>query len=428
MRKLLLALLALAAMFLITACPTTTGPTEGPTGPTGPAGDTTPAPSELRAQALELKAKAVKYTINELLPDEYGAANASLVKGEENYGKANAVSKAAFEEAVAAFKEILVRGLPLASARERSRAEELREAGKKELADSLYAERFVIALAAYDDGVAKEASKAYEESIPTFERAQLLFGILYKKAVAEGLRGQIDERGIAGTDQGNFDLAEAKFAEIDALFDKDPERGLSAADEAVLRYNLVIQRAAEFGAQDKRAACEKARDAALAVTADSLAPEEFDAAEAKYNAAVALYDGKTYSDAGKGFDAARLGFDAAAEKAKGGMGARSEAASERGAADAARDRAAGVKAPVAAKPEFDAAAEIYGKADTAYNEGDYEAAKAGFKDAAAGFETAYGIAKAKMDKVQAALDALASKNAESEKKAAEGDAAIGGGK
>jgi hypothetical protein len=82
------------------------------------------------------------------------------------------------------------------------------------------------------------------------------------------------------------------------------------------------------------------------------------------------------------------------------------AADRKKASETERDRAAGIKADVAVKGDYDAAAALYAKAETDENAKNYEAASAEYDSAAAAFTTAYTHAKAKMDTAKGELDSL----------------------
>jgi hypothetical protein len=362
-----LALVAAIVAILATSC--ATKPKVPPQEPAQPEPTVQPAPQPaasvsqeeldaLLAKAQGLKKQAFDRGLADVLPDDYAAANAALAGGKEAYdAKDGPAAKDKLTTAVKLFTDLNEKGLvELASIRKKN-ADDMRKSAIAAGAESAAADR----LAPGDEALAAAAAsdaKDYEAAIASYERARALYELAYKRSVAKGLRERIEDSDYAAWDQGNYAKAEERYAAEEALFASlgdqgqaaspatDPKplsQGIDALDEAVLRYNLVIQKGREGGATARK-------DKADAIKLQSEEIKAQVAVKAEYDAALALYKEAQYAMAAGEYEDAAAKFDEAA------------AAFEKVYALAADKRA---KAEAAMKAAEEAAAESLRKAQDA---------------------------------------------------------------
>jgi hypothetical protein len=280
----------------------------------------------LLAEAKELKKKAFDLKLFEVLPDDYKAAEALYAKGAQAYADKDApAAKEGLGNAISAYKDLISRGIVAIAAAKRKEAEDMRNIAAKAGADSSQSERF----GAGDDSFQTAAtlmddSKA-EEAIPGFEAAKLYFELAWKRAIASELRQSIDDKDFAKWDSGNFQLADNKFQAEDGFWAsedvKDRASGVDALDEAILRFNLVIQKGREMTVATIKGKTDESRQRAEDIKANVAVKDQYDAAQALYNEGSGDLAAKEYETAADTFDRSGAGFDeayqaAAVKKAK----------------------------------------------------------------------------------------------------------------
>jgi hypothetical protein len=275
---------------------------------------------KLLAEAKELKKKAFDLKLFEVLPDDYKAADALYAKGAQSYADKDApAAKEGLGNAIAAYKDLISRGIVDIAAAKRKEAEDMRNIAAKAGADSSQSERF----GAGDDSFQAAAtlvddSKA-EEAIPAFETAKLYFELAWKRAIASELRQSIDDKDFAKWDSGNFQLADNKFQAEEGFWAsedvKDRASGVDALDEAILRFNLVVQKGREMTVATIKGKTDESRQRAEDIKANVAVKDEYDAAQALYNEGSSNLAAKEYEAAADTFDRSGAGFDEAYQAA-----------------------------------------------------------------------------------------------------------------
>lgn len=303
--------------------------------PAQPEPAATPAPAAvpqeeldaLLAKAQDLKKKAFERGLADVLPDDYSAANAALLGGKEAYdAKDGPVAKDRLGTAVTLFTDLNAKGLVELASIRRKNADDMRKGAVAAGADVSAAERFAPGDAAFAAGASAVDAKDYEAAIASYERARALFELAYKRSVAKGLRERIETSNYAAWDQGNYQKAEERYATEETLFASlgDPSQaaslatdakpiaqGLDALDEAVLRYNLVIQKGREGGAAQRRDKADAVKLQSEEIKAQVAVKDEYEAALALYQDASAAMTAGDYEAAAAKFDEATVAFEKA---------------------------------------------------------------------------------------------------------------------
>lgn len=316
-----------------------------PAQPAQPAEPQAPAVSQddldkLLAQAKELKKKAFDLKLFEVLPDDYKAADALYAAGAKAYDDKDAsAAKDGLGKAIAAYEDLIARGVVEVAAAKRKDAEDMKRSAQKAGADTGQAERFGAGEEAFQSAAALVDQSKSEEAIPGFETARVYYELAWKRQLATDLRKTIEDKDFAQWDSGNFQLADTKY-QAEAGFwasgkEADRASGIDALDEAVLRYNLVVQKGRETMVATVKDKTDAAKQRSDAIKASVSAKELYDSAQALYGDGASKNAAKDYEDAAADYQKAGSGFDAAyqlaAEKraaAEAAMKAADEAAAQ----------------------------------------------------------------------------------------------------
>jgi hypothetical protein len=278
---------------------------------------------KLLAEAKELKKKAFDLKLFEVLPDDYKAADALFQKGQKSYNdKASQEAKDGLEAAVAAYKDLISRGVVDIAQAKRDEAEAMKSTAEKAGADSSQAERFGAGDEAFQSAAALVEESKAEESIPVFETARLYYELAWKRSVATELRASIEEKDYAQWDSGNYQLADTKYQAEDGFWasgdEADRASGADALDEAILRFNLVVQKGREMSVTTVKVKTDDAKQRSEEIKADVAVKDQYAAAMELYNEGASQLAAKEYESAAEAYDRSASAFEeayqAAAEK------------------------------------------------------------------------------------------------------------------
>jgi hypothetical protein len=296
-----------------------------------PAAQAAPAVSQedldkLLAEAKDLKKKAFDLKLFEVLPDDYKAADGLLASGQKAYDdKDGAAAKTGLESAIAAYKDLIAKGIVAIADSKQKEAEDMKALALKAGADATQPERFGAGDSAFDEAAALVGESKHEEAIPGFERARLYYELAWKRANAAEIRQGIQDKDYAKWDSGNFQLADTKYQAEEGLWasgeEKDRAAGADSLDEAILRYNLVVQKGREMTATAVKAKTDDAKQRSEDIKADVAVKDLYEAALEAYNEGSSQLAAKEYESAADSYDKSGAAFDeayqaAAAKRAK----------------------------------------------------------------------------------------------------------------
>ncbi len=277
---------------------------------------------KLLATAQELKQKAFDLKLFEVVPDDYKTAEAGYADAKAAYDARDsakpdtfAAAKDKLDATIASYNDLIAKGVVDLATAKRQEAETMKATAVKAGADQAVPERFGPAEDAFSQAAALVDQGKHEDAIAAFEKARLYYELAYKRAVAGDLKKQIDDKDFAQWDSGNYQLADNKYQSEEGLWSSGDEQnriaGLDALDEAVLRFNLVMQKGQETAVLQVKDKTDESRKRSDDIKAKVSAKDAYDAAVADYNAAVSDLATKDYEAAATGFDKASQGFDAA---------------------------------------------------------------------------------------------------------------------
>jgi hypothetical protein len=252
-----------------------------------------------RQQAIDIEGPSY-------FPADWEAAEAQyLAAGEQSQKPTQGEVKqaAAQYKAVAEAYDTLARKcLPLYA---QARADEINQARTEAInagISDISPDRLAVADAMVDQAVkqyetGEEASDYYAAARSAF-LALDRYGALKTGAAAYRVRQEVETQGFVSYDPHNFELADESISRAVSAYDSgDINIAASNAEEALLRYNLVINTGWESYAAERKAAADKERQAALALKANVAVKSEFDTANGIYGRADTALQGKKFSEA-----------------------------------------------------------------------------------------------------------------------------------
>ena len=118
---------------------------------------------------------------------------------------------------------------------------------------------------------------------------------------------------------GNFQLAENKYQAEDGFWasgkPEDRAPGVDALDEAILRYNLVVQKGKETTVSEVKAKADESKQRSEEIKANVAVKDMYDSAQQLYNDGTSKLAAKDYEAAADDFTNAGTGFDQAYQAA-----------------------------------------------------------------------------------------------------------------
>ena len=285
----------------------------------------------LHAEVLAARNDAFDLGAKDQFPTEYDAAEATYTAGKTSMdAKDNDAAKASFETVLPVYRDLASRSAQAAAEKTRGDADAARQVAVANGAEtqapaalSAGDQYMAQAAAAYEAGNHREAFELYRKALYSFDAAE-------KKSSAAAVRDKVDAKDFGKLDSGNYALAGEQLAAVDGLLAEDPEGSSDAAEEALLRYNIVWKTGWEISATSGRDAAGEYKVEAEAIKAEVAVKDDYDAALAVWNEAMVYYAAGDYENALPLLERAKGMFKAVYETA----------AAKRAAAEAAINAAA----------------------------------------------------------------------------------------
>jgi hypothetical protein len=295
-RKIFLLLIALSLIASMSiSCKTT--PKATPT--TAPKADSSVTAAKNKAD--QARKQALDFETNKYFPSEWDDAEAQYKEAANDASKYNAVTEVynnLFNQSISLYAQ--AREDELMSVREQVIATGLTDAFPQYLKDA-----DDLALSAKDKYDAKDyyAAKTDADAALNEYNTLLAGGKVYLT------RQEIINRGFTQYDADNFLKAdEISQAAIDAFNSGDKEAALASAEEAQLRYNLVLSNGWVTYAAERKEAAERERQLAVSDRANIASRETFRKGDAALEIANEAYESEVYSDAALAFVDAEASF------------------------------------------------------------------------------------------------------------------------
>ena len=279
----------------------------------------------LLAKAKELKKKSFDLKLFEVLPEDYKASEAKYASAVESHNAASkdaqksGEAKAALDASIASYEALIAKGVVALAEAKREQADQMKATALKAGADAKAADRFQAGEKAYAAAAALVESGKHEPSVAAFEEARLYFELAYKRSVGGELRAGIAEKDYAKWDSGNNQLAENKYAAEEGMWATGAldsrASGVDLLDEAILRFNLVVQKGRQAEATGSKQKSDDAKQKSEEIKAQVAVKQQYDEALAVYERGVAKLTSGEYEEAKAAFDESKAAFDAAYDEA-----------------------------------------------------------------------------------------------------------------
>jgi tetratricopeptide (TPR) repeat protein len=149
-----------------------------------PSGPTTTAekPESEYNTAKKLKNKITVFGFDAFAPDEFNAGNAKFKEGEDAYEKDNAVSKAAFDEAIVNYKNVLHAGIEAKTREKQDEIDPVARKAEEIKANVATPDEYTKAKEAYDRAMELAKEDNWDEAEPMFNDAKTLYEDAYTKS------------------------------------------------------------------------------------------------------------------------------------------------------------------------------------------------------------------------------------------------------
>ena len=171
-RPWLLVLLVLAAAaVLMVSCKTAPEPVEEPVEE--PAA--VPKPEKEYQTAKEMRATVTQFGLDRYEADAFEKAEASFKDGESAYGKDNAKSQKAFQQAIAGYQQVLDGGFPALTAERKKSADDAKAEADAVKAGVAVKTDYNAAQSLYKQAADAEKAKDYPKSLDLYEQSRAKF-------------------------------------------------------------------------------------------------------------------------------------------------------------------------------------------------------------------------------------------------------------
>ena len=268
--------------------------------------------SEAAARAEAARKRAMDFDAPAYFPSEWEDAEAQFNNAantspntEDNVKKAIDL----YDEAAASYDELFEKAVPLYA--------QAREDEIMEIRDELMASAFISDFPEYlaeADSVALKALEEYESddyyaAKDTVGEALEMYRALSSGALAYQARQEIIYRGFTEYDPENFEKADAAGTQATEAWDEgDIKLAHDSADEAQLRYNLVLNTAWAAYAAEKGTSAGIERQNALDVKANIAVRSAFNETEEMYMKAASSLEAEIFAEAAILFEKSGVQF------------------------------------------------------------------------------------------------------------------------
>jgi hypothetical protein len=256
-------------------------------------------------RAEEARQKVIDFEGHTYFPSEWEAAEAKYTQAKLTDQKGTEAVRmvvAAYDAAAEAYEDLFVKAVPLyAQAREdeiMALRGDLIAAGARDHFPEPFSLADQSALTALGQYEAEEYYPARDSALQSIKMYQTLTSAYGAWLV----RNEIEERGFEDYDPDNFDRAREILSDaMDAYGAGDYAAAQENADEALLRYNLVLSAGWGAYAELRSSFAGAERQAALDMKANIATRDLFSEADSNYRAAMNSYSSKNYEEASKQF-------------------------------------------------------------------------------------------------------------------------------
>ena len=279
----------------------------------------------LFGQANALRSDVHKLQLDELIPEEFNSAETAFQTAKTAYdtaldaalfdGVAAYPVKGLLEDSITQWETVIAKGLPMRSAVEQEKAQDMRFMAMQLDAPVLAEDRFQGAEQLFGQANALANVEDFELAIPAFKQAAAAFDVSAEMAKANAYKQKIEANDYARFNLNYFEMAENKYKMEADYWDsgtlEDLVNGADVLREANYYYDYVVKSGAEYRSFEGKDVALAAKTRALSIKADVNAPDEYSSAHDILNEGLANQQAGNYESAYLWFMDAVPAFDAA---------------------------------------------------------------------------------------------------------------------
>lgn len=258
--------------------------------------------AEAKARAEKARKQAFDLEAPSVFADDWAKAEALFLTGRD---KAQVKTMLSYQEAAEAYNgaadsydALALKSLPLYAEARRKEIEKARSeallAGAANLAPDQLASADLVADTAqsqYDGG-------DYYAAAASAQEARIRYIAIKTALDAYAIQREIDQRGFAQYDSGNYALALQSLQGAQASYDSGAiNAAQNRAEEALLRFRLALNKGKEMNASGRGQAAQAERQAAQDLKAHVAVKSDFEKALAVYNEAERAFKAEQYDQA-----------------------------------------------------------------------------------------------------------------------------------
>lgn len=278
-----------------------------------------------RKQAFDLEAQTS-------LPADWKVAETSFLGARDAVAAAEGGKIESYPEglksytaAADSFEALAQKALPIFAAARRDEVVKARADAVAAGALELAPDRLSVADQDASNAIAKYEAKDYYGSYDAAVSAKGRYYALATGVRAYKVKQDIDDRGFAAYDSGNYGLASGKLESALSSYDEgNIAASRDAAEEAHLRFKLALAKGQELYAGERGKAAVEKKATATGLKAQVAVKADYESASATLSQADAAYKAKSWDDAAELYKTAESSFSDVADVA-----ARKRAAAEK---------------------------------------------------------------------------------------------------
>lgn len=270
----------------------------------------------LHARVVALRKDAFDLGLKDVMPSEYAEAEDRYVAGKTALDADDRpVAKSELTAAEPLFEELVAKGGVKVAETRKADAKAARDRALWADAEALSPEALAVADTANAAADAALASGDAKAAIASYRAAILAYDAAEKRSTALSVKATVDELEYGPMDPGNYELAGQKLAAADSSLATDLEDSRDAAEEALLRYRLVLAKGWELTAGERRDAAERYKLEAEGIKAQVAVKDGYAEAKAVWDSAVAASAAGDNESAAPLFEQSEYMFEAVYQKA-----------------------------------------------------------------------------------------------------------------
>ncbi len=263
---------------------------------------TTDALASAQARAEKSRKQAFDVQSPTYFPDDWKAAENQYLAARD---KAKDKNMAAYQEATKlylsaadAYDAVAKKTLPLFADARQNELDQARALAVAVGAEKLVPDRLAVADAEVAKAHQQYQAGDYYGAADTAATARSRYLALKTGLDANAVKNTIDQRGFAGYDPSNYALASTKLDQAMGFYDQGNVPGArDASDEALLRFNLALNKGKEMNASSLGKAAVNEKNAATELKANVAVKDGYDNASNVLSQADAAYKAEKYDDA-----------------------------------------------------------------------------------------------------------------------------------